>query len=79
MKRLLVVLALLLAGIIGVGFVRGWFLLSTGDWDHRPQVTFSVDPDKIRQDGEEVKHLGQKARESVGDRTDEAQGRGRRP
>jgi hypothetical protein len=64
MRRLLVVLALFVAGIAGLGFYRGWFQLSTTRADQKPSATFTVDKDKIHADEEmakmKVQGLGQK-------------------
>jgi hypothetical protein len=57
MKRLLVVVAVLLAGVAGVGFYRGWFSVSTADADHKSNVTFTVDQDKMRDDGKKLKDM----------------------
>ena len=46
MKTLLVVVVLLLAGIAGLGFYRGWFHFSTTDGtDRKPSATITVDKD----------------------------------
>ena len=76
MKTLLVVAALLLVGIGGVGFYRGWLRLSTERHGRRsPRATFTVDKDKIRADGgsrpkETVQGLGQEVKEDAGDPTE---------
>ena len=70
MKRLLFVVILLLVGIVGVGFYRGWFGLSTNNTDHTSSATITVNQDKIRQDEtkakEKVQDLEQKAKEKTG-------------
>ena len=58
MRTLLVVVVLLLVGIAGLGFYRGWFHLSTNSTDQKPSATITVDKDKIHADEE-------KAREKV--------------
>ena len=55
MKKLMFVVVLLLAGIAGLGFYRGWFSLSTENADHKPSATITVDKDKIQQDKNDVK------------------------
>ena len=74
MKTLLVVVVLLLVGIAGLGFYRGWFRLSTNSTDQKPSATITVDKDKIHADEkmakEKVQGLGQKAREETGDLTE---------
>ena len=55
MKRLFVVLLILVVGIVGFGFYRGWF---------------TANPDKIQQDEqrakEEVQELMQKVKDKTG-------------
>jgi hypothetical protein len=74
MRRLLVVLALFVAGIAGLGFYRGWFQLSTNSTDQKPSATITVDKDKIHADEEmakeKVQGLGQKVKEKTGDLTE---------
>ena len=55
MKALLVVVVLLLVGIAGLGFYRGWFGLSTENADHKSNATITVDKDKIHADEEIAK------------------------
>jgi hypothetical protein len=50
MKALLVVVVLLLVGIAGLGFYRGWFHLSTNSTDQQPSATITVDKDKFHTD-----------------------------
>jgi hypothetical protein len=73
-KRLLVVLVLLVAGIAGLGYYLGWYNISTGGTDGKPNATITVDQDKIEADKEKAKEkvqdLGQKVKEKVGATTD---------
>jgi hypothetical protein len=66
MKALLVVVVLLLAGIAGLGFYRGWFHLSTDSTDHKSNATITVDKDKLHADEEiakeKVRELEHKAK-----------------
>jgi len=66
MKRLLVVVVLLVAGIVGLGFYRGWFRLSTDNTDPNVNATITVDQHKIQADKEKaeekVQDLGQKGK-----------------
>ena len=77
MKTLLVVIVLLVAGIAGLGFYRGWFRLSTDNADQKPSATITVDKDKIRDDEqiakEKVHNFGQGAKEKTGERADKVQ------
>lgn len=71
MKTLLVVFALLLLGIAGLGLYRGWFTFSMMSTDQKPSATFTVDKDKIHADEERVKErlqgFGNKATGTTGD------------
>jgi hypothetical protein len=60
MKFLLVVAVLVLVGIAAFGFYRGWFQVSTADADHKSNVTFSVDQDKLRDDEQKLKDMSHK-------------------
>jgi len=78
MKRLLMVLVLLVvvavAGIAGLGFYQGWFHVSTGGTDDKPNATITVDQNKIEADKkaaqEKLKDLGEKAKEKTNATTD---------
>ena len=74
MRTLVFVVVVLLAGIAGLGFYRGWFGLSTNSTDQKPSATITVDKDKIHADKEmakeKVQGLGQKAKEKTGDRAE---------
>jgi hypothetical protein len=73
MKMTLVtVLFVLLLCVIGIGFYRGWFALSSNSPDAgngKVNINLTVDPDKARQDAEKVKEkatrLGDRAKEAV--------------
>jgi len=64
MKRLFFVLLVVVVGIVGVGFYRGWF---------------TVNQDKIQQDErtakEEVRELTQEVKAKTGERTDKVKER----
>lgn len=74
MKTLLGVAALLLVGIVGLGFYLGWFGLSTGGSDEKPTATVTVDTDKIHADEEmareKLQDLGQTVKEKTNDLTE---------
>ena len=67
MKTLVFVVVLLLVGIVGLGFYRGWFQLSTDTTDQKPSATITVDKDKIHADEQKAKDkvqgFGQEAKE----------------
>ena len=72
MRTLMFVVVLLLVGIVGVGFYRGWFQVSTDNTDQKPSATVTVDKDKIHADEQKAKEkmegFGQEAKEKIGDR-----------
>lgn len=52
---LLVVLAVI---VVGVGFYRGWFAMSSTNPDsgsHKVNINLTVDPDKVKADAEAIK------------------------
>ena len=68
MKKVLFVLLLV---VVGFGFYRGWFALSSHgrDESNKVDVNLTVDPDKAKADAEKVKdrttELGDGARDTV--------------
>jgi hypothetical protein len=71
MKALFVVVVLLLVGIAGLGFYRGWFQLSMDNTNHKSNTTITVDKDKLREDEqkgkEKVQGFGQESKEKIGE------------
>ncbi|MGO9110969.1 MAG: hypothetical protein ACLP9L_17240 [Thermoguttaceae bacterium] len=71
MRTLMLVVVLLLIGIAGVGYCRGWFAFSTNGTDATPSATITVDKNKFHEDEQkardEVQGLGQEAKKKVGD------------
>src|SRR5581483_4862309 len=69
MKAFLVVLVLLVAGVVGLGFYQGWFHLGSDKADGESNVTLSVDTDKFQEDRKtamaEVKDLGHQIKDKV--------------
>ncbi len=69
MRKLAVVVVLLLAGIVGFAFYRGWFRVSTDNTNHMPSATITMDKDKIHDDEQRAKETvqgsGQKAKEKA--------------
>ncbi len=74
----LLVLALLVAGGVGLGFYLGWFHLSKDGASQGPNFTITVDRDKIRQDEEKAKEtmkgVGEKVRAKTGGADGKADG-----
>jgi len=68
MKTFIVVLVLLVAAVVALGFYQGWFRFSTANADHKGSVTFEVDTNKFNQDREKL--LGQKGKEAPAAQTD---------
>jgi hypothetical protein len=54
MTRLLGVIALLVAGVAGLGFYLGWFHFSRGGTDDKTNYTITVDQDKLRESKKKV-------------------------
>jgi hypothetical protein len=85
MKRFLAVIVVLVVGVVGFGFYRGWFRVSTSDTERGNQVKLDVDKEKIKEDrdkaGAEIKDvtgdLTGKAKKSSG--SDRAGGEGKAP
>lgn len=73
MRAFLVVVVLLLVGIAGLGFYRGWFQISShrDSTDHKVNATFTIDEDKMQEDKEKVQELGRRAKEKTGDAVDQ--------
>ena len=76
MRFLLVLVVLLLVGLAGLGFYRGWFHLSTNSTDQKPSATITVDKEKIHADEEKatekVEGLGRNVKEKTGELTGKA-------
>ena len=73
MRTLMFVAILLLVGIAGVGYWRGWFVFSTNGTDQTPSATITVDKSKFHEDEQmatdDVQGLEQKAKHKIGDQT----------
>ena len=65
MRKLCSLVIVLAVIAVGVGFYRGWFSLSSSRYveGHKTKVNLTVDEDKMKQDGEQLK---EKARELTG-------------
>ena len=73
MRAFLIVVVLLVVGVAGLGFYRGWFQLSSDrdNAEHKVNTTFTVDEDKIREDKEKVQDLGHQAKEKTSEATEQ--------
>jgi len=67
MKRLILVLVLVAAALVGLSFYMGWFRLSSGNAESKANVTLSLDKEKLQSDKDnvvnEVKDLVGRAKE----------------
>ena len=56
MRRKFPLLLLIAAIVIGVGFYRNWFVLSTerDDGSHKIDINLTVDPDQMKEDAKQV-------------------------
>ena len=50
MKRMIVTIVLIAAGVAALGFYRGWFHLTSGSTSDQRNITLTVDKDKIEND-----------------------------
>lgn len=64
MKGLILVLFLVVAGVVGLGFYLGWFQISSGSVGSKDNITLSVNRDTIEDDKDEavdkLRDLGEK-------------------
>jgi len=69
----MLVVVLVLIGIAGLGYYRGWFSFSTNSKDQTPSATITVDKNKFHEDEQKAKDdvqgAGQKAKQEVGNLT----------
>ena len=79
MRAILIFVVLLLVGIAGLGFYRGWFQVSSDrdNAENKVNTTFTVDEDRIREDKEKVQELGQQANEKTGEAVEQNEKTGR--
>jgi len=70
MRAVLIVGVLLIVGIVGVAFYRGWFVMSSDrdSADQKINTTFTIDEEKIQEDKDKVHQFVDRAR----DESDEA-------
>lgn len=77
------VVILLVVGIAGLGYYRGWFALSTNSTDKMPSATITVDQEKFNEDRQmtrdKVQGAGQKVKQEIGDLTSKAKEPQRQP
>ncbi len=56
MNRLILVLVLIVACVIGLGFYQKWFQVSSDSTDGKGHLELTVDKDKIREDETKALH-----------------------
>jgi hypothetical protein len=68
MRKLLFVLLLLVAVVVGLGFYRGWFSSATtrDPESGRQGVQFEIDQNKVKPDIEKAKQNIEKAKQKIG-------------
>ena len=72
MNRLFAFLVVLLLCVVGIGFYRSWFTVTSPSSDtesHKVDINLTMDPDKVKADAETVKD---KAAELTGQTTEGA-------
>ena len=83
MGRLIFVLLLLAAGVVGLGFYQGWFSFSTETADKKTNITITVDQEKIKEDKEKaqnkVQDVGHQVKDKVATPNDKPKGDSPRP
>jgi beta-lactam-binding protein with PASTA domain len=68
MKRLLFVLVLLVAGVVTLGYFRGWFTVSTGP----DEVNVKMNKDQLKEDEEKAKAKLEGLKGQVQDKVNES-------
>ena len=57
MRRLCTILVVLATLVVGIGFYRGWFVISTrgSSSSQKVDVNLTVDQEKMKEDGQKLK------------------------
>ena len=66
--RFLMVTLLIVAGVVGLGFYRGWLHVSSEGSAEKSTVTLTVDKDKAKQDAKDAKEKVHSAGDRAGDK-----------
>jgi hypothetical protein len=68
-RRWFHLLLLILLIVVGVGFYRGWFVLSSAreTTSNRVNINLTVDPDRVKEDADRVKEKTSELTEGVTD------------
>ena len=59
--RFLIAMLLIVVGVVGLGFYREWFHVSSEGSADKSNVTLTVDKDKVKQDAKDAKEKVQGA------------------
>jgi len=75
MRAFLIVGVLLLVGIGGLGFYRGWFQISStrDNTENTVDTTFTVDETKIQEDKHKLQELGRQAKDETAEALDQSE------
>jgi hypothetical protein len=65
MRNVLILVAILLVCVVGLGFYQGWFHLTSQESDNKSHITLTVDQDKMRADEKKVESLGKRSTENT--------------
>ena len=65
MRTIIIIVVLLIIGIAGVGFYRGWFVVSSDrdSEDQKVNTTFTVDEERIQEDKEKLQGVVDQAKD----------------
>jgi hypothetical protein len=73
MRGLLIVVVLLIVGIVGLGFYRGWFQISSDRdrTDQKVNTTFTIDEEKIQEDKEKLQGFADQTKDEPAETSEE--------
>jgi hypothetical protein len=74
MKRFLIGLVLIVAGVVGLGFYRGWIHFSSERAADKPSVTVTMDKEKIQEDKNKAVGAAQTAKDKAMATTEKSKG-----
>jgi hypothetical protein len=76
MKNFVIGLVLIVAGIVGLGFYRGWIHFTSDRATDKPSVTLTVDKEKIQDDKNKAvgtaQDLGRQAKDKAAPTTEKS-------
>jgi hypothetical protein len=74
MKNFVIGLALIVAGVVGLGFYRGWIHFTSDKVADKPSVTVTVDKGKIHDDKDKAVNAAQTAKDKAMATTEKSKG-----